>query len=73
MSTIALSRLFHQTPAFLERVTQRLTAFFEGLDEARLMSQRYKTLSQMTDAQLAARGLRREEIPQAVLDFTIRT
>jgi uncharacterized protein YjiS (DUF1127 family) len=72
MTTIALSRLFHQTPAFLERVAQRFNAFFEGLDEARLMAQRFKTLSQMTDAQLAARGLRREEIPQAVLDFSIR-
>ena len=37
------------------------------------MAQRYKSLSQMTDAQLAARGLKREDIPQAVLDFSVRT
>ncbi len=72
MTTIALSRLFHQTPALLERVAQSVSAFFEGLDDARLMAHRFKTLSQMTDAQLADRGLRREDIPQAVLDFSIR-
>jgi hypothetical protein len=51
---------------------QRVTDFVEGIDEARLMAQRFKTLSQMTDAQLAARGLRREQIPQAVLDTRIQ-
>jgi uncharacterized protein YjiS (DUF1127 family) len=72
MTTIALSRLFHQTPALLERIAQRIGDFFDGLDDARLMAHRFKTLSQMTDAQLADRGLRREDIPQAVLDFSIR-
>jgi hypothetical protein len=71
MTTIALTRLLHRTPAFLERVAQRFTDFVEGIEEARQMAQRYKTLAQMTDAQLAARGLRREEIPQAVLDHKI--
>jgi len=73
MTTIALSQLVHQAPAFLQRISQRITAFFDGIEEAHLMAQRYKTLSQMTDAQLAARGLRREEIPQAVLDYSVRT
>ena len=73
MTTIALSQLVHQTPAFLGRLVHRITAFFEGIEEARLMAQRFKTLSQMTDAQLAARGLKREDIPQAVLDYSVRT
>ena len=72
MTTIALSQLVHQAPAFLGRLNHRITAFFDGIEEARLMAQRYKTLSQMTDTQLAARGLKREDIPQAVLDFSVR-
>jgi hypothetical protein len=72
MSTIALSQLVNEAPAFLARVSQRISAFFDGIEEARLMAHRFKSLSQMTDAQLAARGLRREDIPQAVLDYSIR-
>ena len=72
MTTIALSQLVHRAPAFLERLSQRISAFFAGIEEAQLMAQRYKTLSQMTDAQLAARGLKREDIPQAVLDHSVR-
>jgi uncharacterized protein YjiS (DUF1127 family) len=72
MSTIALSQLVHQAPAFLQRISQRIAAFIDGIEEARLMAQRFKSLSQMTDAQLAARGLRREDIPQAVLDYSVR-
>jgi hypothetical protein len=72
MTTIALSQLIHRAPAFLSRIFQHITAFLDGIEEARLMAQRFKTLSQMTNAQLAARGLRRENIPQAVLDFSHR-
>jgi hypothetical protein len=72
MTTIALSQLVHQAPAFLQRISQRIAAFFEGIEEAHQLAQRYKTLSQMTDTQLAARGLKREDIPQAVLDGRVR-
>jgi uncharacterized protein YjiS (DUF1127 family) len=72
MTTIALSQLVHEAPAFFQRISQRIAAFFEGIEEARLMAHRYKALSQMTDAQLAARGLKREDIPQAVLDHSVR-
>ena len=71
MTTIALSRLIHGTPAFLERIALRLTEFVEGIEEARQLAHRFKSLSQMTDAQLAARGLRRDQIPQAVLDHRV--
>ena len=67
MTTIALSQLVHQAPAFLQRLSQHISDFFDGVQEARAMAHRYQTLSQMTDAQLAARGLKREQIPQAVL------
>jgi uncharacterized protein YjiS (DUF1127 family) len=72
MTTIALSQLVHQAPAFLERITHQIAAFFAGLDDAREMAHRYKTLSQMSDVQLAALGLTRQDIPQAVLDLTVR-
>jgi hypothetical protein len=72
MMTIALSRLVHQTPAFLKRLSERMSALLTGLEEARTMAHRFKMLSQMTDGQLAARGLTRAQIPQAVLDDKIR-
>ena len=71
MTTIALSQLVHEAPAFLQRISQRISAFFEGIEEARQLAQRYKVLAQMTDAQLAARGLKREDIPQAVLNQNV--
>ncbi|MCC6890125.1 MAG: hypothetical protein IT536_16460 [Hyphomicrobiales bacterium] len=70
MTTIAL--LVHRTPALLERVAQRVGEFLDGIAEARTLAHRFQVLSQMTDAQLAARGLRREDIPQAVLDTRLR-
>ena len=73
MTTIALSQLVHQAPAFLQRISQRIAAFFDGIEEASLMAHRFKALSRMTDAQLAARGLKRADIPQAVLDYSVRT
>jgi uncharacterized protein YjiS (DUF1127 family) len=73
MTTIALSQLVHKAPAFLQRISQRITAFIDGIEEASLMAHRFKALSRMTDAQLAARGLKREDIPQAVLDYSVRT
>jgi hypothetical protein len=72
MTTIALAQLVQNTPAFLQRLGRSVSGLFAGIDEARVLAHRYKTLSQMTDAQLAARGLKREEIPQAVLDFSLR-
>ena len=68
MTTIALAQLIHGAPAFLQRFGQRFSDFFDGIENARHMARRFKALSQMTDAQLAARGIKREEIPQAVLN-----
>ena len=73
MTTIALSQLVHQAPAFFQRIAAKFAAFFDGIEEAHLMAERYKRLSAMSDAQLAARGIRREDIPQAVLDYSVRT
>ena len=67
MTTIALSQLLHGTPAFLQRLGNRFSALLEGIGEARAMAERFKTLSRMSDAQLARHGMKREDIPQAVL------
>lgn len=73
MSTLALNQLIRGTPAFLSRLSQSVSDFIDGIGEARAMAERFKTLSRMTDAQLAERGLKREDIPQAVLaSFTRR-
>jgi len=70
MTTLALSRLIHDTPALLQRAGDRIQGFLVGIEEARAMAQRFKTLSRMSDAELASRGLKRHEIPQAVLAGT---
>ena len=72
MITIALSQTVHRTSAFLQRLGRRFSALIEGIGEARQLANRFKALSQLTDAQLAARGLKRENIPQAVLDLKVR-
>jgi hypothetical protein len=70
MTTIALSHLIHETPAFLQRLSRAFSAFFAGIEEARVLAQRFESLSRLSDAELAARGIKRENIPQAVLAST---
>ena len=71
MTTIALAQFVHNVPAFLRKVGQSFRDLVEGVEEARLLASRYKVLSRMTDAQLAERGLKRSDIPQAVLDHSV--
>jgi hypothetical protein len=68
MTTIALTQLITGTPAFIGRLGQHFSNFLDGIGEARTMAEQFKTLSRLSDAQLARRGLKREEIPQAVLE-----
>jgi len=44
-----------------------LADIFAGIAEGNEMARRYETLSRMSDAALAARGLTREELPQAIV------
>jgi uncharacterized protein YjiS (DUF1127 family) len=67
MTTIALNSLIHGTPAFLNRLSQGIASFFDGIGEARAMAEHFKTLSRMSDAELARRGITRDEIPQVVI------
>jgi len=67
MTVLALNQLIHAAPAFLQRLGHNIATFLDGISEARAMAERFKTLSRMTDGQLAQHGLKREQIPQAVL------
>ena len=67
MTTIALNTLIRGTPAFLQRLGHSFNAFLDGIGEARAMAETFKSLSRMTDGQLAERGLKRQDIPKAVL------
>jgi len=67
MTALALNQLIRGTPAFLLRLGHSFTSFLDGIAEARAMAENFKTLSRLTDAQLAQRGLKREDIPRAVL------
>jgi uncharacterized protein YjiS (DUF1127 family) len=67
MSTLVLNHIIRRTPALLHRLNQRISDFLDGIGEARAMAERFKSLSRMSDEQLAAHGLKREDIPREVL------
>jgi uncharacterized protein YjiS (DUF1127 family) len=67
MTTLAINHLLRQTPAALYRAGQRISEFLDGIEEARAMAELFKSLSRMSDDQLAERGLRREDIPRAIV------
>jgi uncharacterized protein YjiS (DUF1127 family) len=67
MTTLAINHLLRQTPAAFYRLGERISEFLDGIGEARAMAERFKSLSRMSDHQLAEHGLKREDIPKAVL------
>jgi uncharacterized protein YjiS (DUF1127 family) len=67
MTTLAINHLLRQTPAVIYRLGDRISELLDGIGEARAMAERFKSLSRMSDGQLAERGLKREDIPKAVL------
>jgi hypothetical protein len=66
MTTLALAALAREVPG-LKAVGRFFTAIAEGVREARAIETRYEALSRLSDQALAARGLSREEIPQAAV------
>jgi hypothetical protein len=70
MTTLAIAHLIHETPAFLQRLGAIFSAFFSGIQDARVLAHRFESLSRLSDAELAAHGLKREDIPQAVFAST---
>ena len=72
MTTLALAQWADRVPAFFRRIGHSFTDLLQGIDDARQLAHRYQVLSQLTDAELAARGIKREDIPQAVLKSQAR-
>jgi hypothetical protein len=56
----------------LAAVSRSVAEFFAGISEGQEMARRYEELSRMSDAGLAARGLTREDLPQAIVHGRIR-
>lgn len=67
MTTLVHSSLSGSAPRLLPRLFRYLTDFLTGIEEARAMALLYQDLAALTDRELAARGLKREDIPRAVL------
>ena len=65
MSSLAHSPLNHGLRSFLHLLSDRWTAFLNSIAEAKVVADRYRSLSRLSDAELAQRGLRREDIPMA--------
>ena len=61
--TLALKAPATRLAAFGHAIAE----FFAGISEGQEMARRYEELSRMSDAGLAARGLTREDLPQAVV------
>jgi hypothetical protein len=67
MTTLALSALINSTPRLLTRAFDYSSGLLNGIGEARAMATLYRDLAGMSDDALAARGLKRQDIPRAVL------
>jgi hypothetical protein len=67
MTLFALSALINTAPRWLVRLGRYWTEFSSGIEEARAMALRYQSLAALSDRELAARGLKRQDIPRAVL------
>jgi hypothetical protein len=67
MTTLALSNLLDTTPRLLSRLLTHWTEFLSGIEQARAMAHLYQELARQSDRELAARGLKREDIPRAVI------
>ena len=67
MTPLALSALIDTAPRWLSQLGRYWTEFSNGIEEARAMALRYQTLAALSDPELAARGLKRQDIPRVVL------
>ncbi len=67
MTIVAISRLLRSIMALLRRLGHGFIAFFDRVQQARLRAQTFQALAGLSDADLARRGLKREEIAYAVL------
>ena len=65
MNTLVLPRTgAPRRPRFFRIIAD----FLDGIRLARAMAHQYEVLSRLSDGELARRGLKREDIPQAVVN-----
>jgi hypothetical protein len=67
MTVLVLSTLLNSTTRLLLRLFGYWAEILAGIQEARAMALLYQHLAGLTDRELAARGLKRQDIPRAVL------
>jgi hypothetical protein len=69
MLNLLISRLLQTAAATLHAVVDYLSGLYALVQEAHATAARFESLAQMSDAELARRGLKREGLAQAV--FTV--
>jgi hypothetical protein len=67
MSTLVLDRLPGE-PRRRKGFFRPLIEFLDGVRLARAMAHRYDVLSRLSDVELAARGIERQDIPRLVVE-----
>ncbi|MDF2620887.1 MAG: hypothetical protein K0S00_3546 [Xanthobacteraceae bacterium] len=65
MNTATLTR--HSSPDFFSRFAAGVVAFFEAVSEGHRIARRYESLSRLSDAALAKRGLTRQDIARVAV------
>jgi len=66
MLNLVISRLIPSLAAAVEALGRILSGFYAVVQEAHLTAARFESLAQMSDAELARRGLKRDGLAQAV-------
>ncbi len=69
MLHLLISRLVQDAAATLQSVAHSLSGLYALVQEAHAAAARFESLAQMSDTELARRGLKREGLAQAV--FTV--
>ena len=67
MTTLVISHLIQVAGTALRALGDRFFGIFDRIQRARAMAQRFQALASLSDAELARRGLKREDISQVVL------
>jgi len=66
MLNLAISRLTARLVAPLEAASHALSGLYVVVQDAHAAAARFRSLAQLSDAELARRGLKREGLAQAV-------
>ena len=71
MTTVTFPRLAAQLPR-LHALRRAIADFFAGIGDGLAMAEQYKSLSGLTDGELAQRGITRADIPRVVARGLLR-